>query len=73
MIRMANSRKGKAAAVSALNHFREIVGDQGDGDSTDAEDLIANLLLTFEPEVAAVIIERAAGHWETDRHVAETE
>lgn len=70
---MANSRKGKTAATSALNHYRREMGGQGDGSSTDAIDLITDLLLSFQEEVAEHILDTVAMHEREDRQEPETD
>lgn len=69
---MANTLKGRAAAASALNHYRRELGGQGDGMSSDAIDLIADLLLEFEENVAEHILEQAVDAYRNDRETLPT-
>lgn len=69
---MANTLKGRAAAASALNHYRRELGGQGDGMSSDAIDLIADLLLEFEKNVAEHVLEQAVDAYRSDREMPPT-
>lgn len=68
MVCMASTTEGKAAALSALQHYRRSLGQQGEPLSDDAVDLIVDLLLGFDAEVADHIIRVAAEiFWESEQ------
>lgn len=69
---MANSRKGKAAATSALKAYCA-AWKSAEPSVTNATDLVADLLLTFSEEEAEKILDNATIHYFADRREDETD
>lgn len=69
---MANSRKTKEAAGTALTVYEQII-ESAEDKPTNVQDLITDLLLTLDEPVARTVLRRAIENYNDDVRTPETD